>query len=921
MARPFRVRYLGTRGDRSSVDISAYVTSVDKWLDVGSGEVAQCQMMLECRDGAFLVNTNSGRTPIISHYDEIEVRIGYNDSGEDTQRRIFYVSRMLPQREGDSVLAQVEMFGREAHLRRSYVGGVHVGDSYRAMLFNLAADYANASHKPLLATALSGVPEWPVGTVDFGDGDTSVYDAAMRVLGRLNLPAAAGGAHDIFSLTFEESSSDDTLTFCVRSQGSRNAASTPLVLDADADADFVRCTQVLEAEEASRVRLRGRQDFGSLPTEFAEWRDALTEWGGYQDHVAGRLYGAGALVRHAGRAWRRRDAAAASVATPPDSATWEEVHVRDLLPAGFNYSPWTNGKAMAWQNMMSNPSNNRARGFDSPAVPDGNLQVRDDTFSRDWVHFGPVGHALDVGTEYGQALGSITSLPDGTRLLLSSTYAGSDPYGNAYANAVAVLVGRRLIVTKAASSALSTQVHARGDEVAVISTGKIWEWQRPRASSDTGPINEARVARQAFPPSNGPLGWRDVTASTLGSECFHRPHNVENVRGFLGRGVYRSASASAANEYANGSGVRLTYTWNLSTEVSAGDGYLVALGDLLGLPVREFLEGVRDLTGANLGLSRSWNQGSAGWWATLFMAPGPPRTQGSMVTRGELWPSDFLNLNNLERGSIESDTAGELGETSGIEFQINFEILSGTSRLLFQGNFPFKIFVYDSEGNVWVKDEVVRFQGEAQEIRAFWSQFRIWRARTPLSISNALTNLTVPERLELEQLNERKIKMITIQYDRSYDEFGRYNVSNLYTEFFQSIFSDAPGTLSFVGTIDALHFLKPPVAVATGQTHWASSPVRDYSEISSVRQLRQVAATELEVAQAGLAAYTITYKGRADIHLDDTILYHDSATVATAQPLPANANQRKLVVTRVLHSVTQGAGWETTITAVDRVGD
>ena len=920
MVKPLTVTHVGQRGARQSVDITDRVTSLNHWTDAGTGEVASASLMLDCFDGAFLKPVTG--VPLLEIYDELRIDVGHTwDTGRHS--RTFFVHRLLPQRTSGGAVLTVELLGREDYMREHQAMGQHINATYSSMLTSLCARLSDLGPRQpqfaCSATTTPGVPSHAAGSLVLGQGESSTYSLVMRIVERLSQSVSEGGAGDILSLTFTDA--PDIVTMHVRSMGGRNAdvADRDKPVISTADPDFSSCLPVIEQQELNAVMLRGRPDWGTLPREFSVWRSAIEAWEYYRDYDASASYLEGDRARHGGRVYQRlAHMPGASGVAPTDTAHWREFAFHELLGAGFRYSPWTHGRAQEWQNMASLPQNNRGIDLDSPAYPDGNLSVSDGTitstdhFRRDWVDYGP----LTVASRQATPPSGYGALRDGARVLCAADSTGTDPYGVAYANSIAARVGSRLLVVRPAAAILG------GHQVAVLQTGRVWEWHRPPSMSEGDGVRAARSARTGF--SGGPLAWHDVSAGPFGNDCFHRPVVIENARGLLpGR------SDASGTDYAVGSAIRIVYQETLDSATLGWWNALVsaALGGLGAA--------LAALTGGELEAAGGAGAGAMGWWATLFMAPWPPTSTGG-ATRGSLWSPPVLDLYNSNvsaSGAISPYAAGgeELGETTGIAFLISFDIRLGgaddSPRLGFQGDFPFRIFVYDTEGKVWVKDENVRYLGEAQQIRAYWSEFRPWRARAPLGVTDLVLNWTTPERLELERLNERRVRMVTIQYDRPYDEFGRYNPWGAWDDWLRAAVQGA-GTIRHSATIDALHLMKHEHAVERhGSDRLVADPVEVHDGISNSLQLRNAATASLDVGRRRVPAYSITTAGRLDIRLDDTIFYHDAllerSSDRPAAP-PATGGEpgtRRLVVTRLQHSYTPAEGWKTQVTAIDRVKD
>ena len=582
----------------------------------------------------------------------------------------------------------------------------------------------------------------------------------------------------------------------------------------------------------------------------------------------------------------------------------------------------------------------QATDFNSPAFPDSNITIRDgngdDTFRRDWAHFrinpnsaGHSGEAVQYSRADADAHHGGDRIPEGTRALYGPAQAGTDAYGNPFANSLAIRTQGRWVVIRTPSpgaefGAIRVSV---GDEVAVLNEGRVYEYTH---SFTAGALRDSRARSR-----QGTAAWRDITASALGNDCFPRPSSVRLVDGFHGAGHSRSASALPSAEYGASSAVEIRY------DLGADSAALGALGSLAGA-AGGILTTLGALVGSQKGFLESSSLGSYGWWATIWEAPMPRSTRNSAGPVGSLFRNGVLDAYNLNPGatgygqdSLPDQTSGtgtsalNLGETSGIQFTLKFSQTVAGIPVPFQGDFPFRICVHDSEGNVWAHDFNYRIQNEPQRIVAPWSQFRIYRARAPFGIRSALLNVLLPERLELERLETRRIKMITLQFQRPYDEAGRFAPWADWALWLRSVSSFVAGsTLSHTGTIDAVSFIKPEYVAAWSAQAGASRvmptgailmpAIREHPRVSNSQQLANIATSELALAMHRTRSYTIKVAGRTDIMLDDTIFYRDAHTVSEAD---MGDSTKRLAVTRITHTAGGGEGWITSIECVDRIAD
>ena len=267
----------------------------------GSGRISSAQLMLNANRGRFLTRT-AGAARRIDRMALVDISVGRPPWGRAAHTYRFVVTRLEPQRTPDGTQLTVELMGAEWLLRNVLASGHWVFRQWREII-NLVRAQVPASVGAPAVSALPPAYAYAWGSLDVRDG-LPVYDAIMRALSALNVPVAAGGVGDILTLTPDW---NGTPLMRIRRLGSRNAAvadaDKPLI---DATAGyFMECQQTHEPEEGTHVVVRGQQDFGSLPVDWATWRSALETHANYPDFDASVAYVEGARVRHGGEAWVR----------------------------------------------------------------------------------------------------------------------------------------------------------------------------------------------------------------------------------------------------------------------------------------------------------------------------------------------------------------------------------------------------------------------------------------------------------------------------------------------------------------------------------------------------------------------------------------------------------------------------------------
>ena len=117
---PFKVFWLGDpaadpRPD--PVEITRFVVSIDKFTNVGTGEIPSAQIFINTLDGSFLTS-DFGRapgsatntlTPLIDQFHEFAVEVF--DDNNRTYGRIMYLDELLPQQLEQGQETQLELYG------------------------------------------------------------------------------------------------------------------------------------------------------------------------------------------------------------------------------------------------------------------------------------------------------------------------------------------------------------------------------------------------------------------------------------------------------------------------------------------------------------------------------------------------------------------------------------------------------------------------------------------------------------------------------------------------------------------------------------------------------------------------------------------------------------------------------------------
>ena len=926
--RPHDLQYYGepTAGAYPSpTDINNYVVSIDKFTDVGTGEVVSAQVMLDARFGDFITSTDVNSPPIIMPYDLF--RLTLTDDKEqgvagDTYTRYLIADDRYPQKITQGTQIQLEFFGRERFLQKMYMPGHYYFRTDKEML-KIIIEFYNSNrgaNQPEVEPNFDQVPDYPVNTYDFRIR-TTVYSALMQVVKHLSLPVPAQGAGEYYALRFEDHDSDplDTMQCYIFPQGNKSKSTyVEPILEVP-----LKITSTRQPEQETIHVVQGQETAGTYPNAIARWRGLVEEFENMPAWDGDFSYDSMVYVRYEGHVYQSSTSIASNESDPDSNSSWGSITLKDYIDdrtgGGFRYSPYTDGSDVVdrYQNCCGNPTGTFDTDYDSVAVFDSNLVIRDNVTWRDWAHVKTTG-SLSVLNPFlidGE-------IPEGTRILLNTptplgSFTGTDDFGRSYANALV----QRTRITNDVAKWLVIRNPDKNDQVAILREGRVYEFQ------NSFPSNAYFNARKGS--TSGTMSWRDISSTPLGNDCFHYPNSIESVDGLIGHSADKSiADLSSVNHYRNRSAIKWTYTFAVD---DAWTQIFQALDEL-----HNFIFGTEtgmDENGNEIDTSFTGNVDNAdrlieldtytaGWWAPLFVAPFPP-TDDQGQTVGELFKNPVMDLNNLNltpsglEGWNQADS-DELGPLTGIGFLFNWDWQIGGNREVRAptGDLPFRITMYDTDSNVYVTDFTYRFLRETQYIYKPFSSFRIYRARTAiaLDLENIISATLSPEIKILEQFEKRKMKFAVVQSMMSYDNEGRYQPWTWFNLLLKTL-GALGGDVTYTGTIDALSFIKSPIAIAKVADVFdmhLMGPVKQYPNVNNLEQLKKIASAEMDITNFQNHFVSTMHAGRCDSHSDNSAFFKDADLFDSNEADDSNGdpidNTIKLIVRKITHSVNEADG-------------
>ena len=901
--KPYKLEYHGTDVVTNPTDITNYVISIEKFTDVGTGEIVSAKIMLDARYGDFVTQANSGKTPILKQYEVLRLEVStFHDSGEKYSRYLV-VDDLSPQVNANGQFLSVELLGRERYLQKMLFPGHFYFVSFRKMIGTIVSFYNKnkGSKQPSINPDIPELPDHTWGIFDFSE-ETNCYDALMEVVKRCTLPVAAGGAGEYYGMTFTDVGTTGLL-LRVAPQGFPDDKPT----DIETLEKPMQLTEVKEPSKASIVVVKGKPGTGTMPPQPALFRSYIEE---YQNIPAWRndvTYRDGAVVRWEGFVYQAVNPSGSGLVPnkgiEPDlsSSRWDDLTLPGYIakfyekPGDFNYSPWTKDKAAVWKNYCGNPdgtfydSGGADNQYNAPCVGDSNWVIRESTSQdkakwRDSVDFrlSQVNQSLLDNYLYSGTSGTnkyINAQYEGLRILCDSAPSSSNTptrtfieqfykSGSWQKDEFGVSFQNKMVTLGVTGNWIVFRTTQNFDECIVWHEGKTYQYNFALKQVEVGNQNFNRPNYSGT--SSG--GWVADSDQFLGNDGFHYPANIKQVPG-----LYLTAGTSGIGNLGSNSGIEITYKFkpNREGEKAADPAavppteYEPPLWDRvvsaitnggLGISLKSIIEGITTFTDDITAPLYNWLAGThlnnLGWWATLFSTPFP-RNKSNGITEnvGQLFGGsldtgrvqvpvlDLRNLNYTPTGqtSFGADDADNLGQIQGIKFLFNFDI-TGISFDTWRGNLPFRCFIETTRGDIIVCDKQYRFQEVTQLMEFPISEFKPYRARIPvaLTLTNIVSRILNPELAVTEIFERRKIKRIGLQLMLDYDDQGRYDPITFFG-FMKSIIAVLPNnTLELKGTIDYFHFTTDNIVIARNNTDSTYTQAARDTDISKLHLTNSV---------------------------------------------------------------------------------
>lgn len=822
---------------------------------VGTGEIRSAVLVLNARRGAFVTNSNSGATPILSAFDKIKIAV--TDKNSNTKSLVGIIDDQKPVRKaGPNVI--VELFGQERWLQKIHMPATKMEriSHYNAIKGIIDTYNENRGSSQVIIEkhdddTYNQAPKWTAIDIDFSDKPT-LYDALMRVMGLMNTTVANLGAGDFFELYFEDDPAD-TGKIRIKVFPSGGLPASPITIEQTNTTRLYDISGQVQGQTGTVLVGEGAEGFGGIPLETVKFWSRLEQFQLHPQHIASLEYPTNAKVQKNGVHYQ----ANTDTTNTPPHADWDTITAADEIGL-VRPSLYTYNRSNFWKNSGANPTGiagGAGTGFDQEAMWDGNMVVRDEDHYRNWVHLKSTTDNFDTTYKYGGASGGTYR---GLRCLVNGTgtngFSGNDINGRAFTNSIVQHDGTNWIVIRSAQT----------DDVCCV-----------RKESKNYIFNGST--------------WADDSANVRANDTFHIYDSIGNTAGVAtvskqkGDGTWLDldgdSSPDTGETYGANSAVEVVYEYSPFSTVSSSV-----------------------LTDPNFY--------SIGAWLNWEMAPIPANTNnGISEAVGEVYggdstkkePATFdmsgtFGLTPTGNQGWNNDDAEEQGPRDSIKFALRFiwEEITGGNAFAFQGNFKFRVLVYDTSDNVFFKDITILDLNRWEFFEIFADEMQVYRARAPLKWGNIASNLIVPELEILEKFEWKNAKLLCIQWQESYDDVGRYSPEGRrpVTVPLVSVLGAAGARTKLA--IDVLNFGGQLVATTGKNTTLNIEPeFFQRPATSNYEQLRQDMEAQKELEQHPFDAWEINGEAILDRDFGESVILHDADLINSSDN---GANTKQLVV-------------------------
>ena len=613
----------------SWVDITDRVYTIDKFTSAGTGEIVSAQIMLDARFDNYVVTSNNNDKTFdqfdlfrLTVWSSFANPVSYSNIPNDHYSRQLILDDISPQKNDEGAFLLLNLFGRERYLQKMFFTGRYFWTSFKDMVKEIIKAYNDnrGTKQPRLVYDLDNMPDYTIGTFEFGDNYT-MYECLMDIVSRLELPISAGGGGTPYVLIFEDAGSSPNsdlkliikpLGKTVPDDGEFGAEDTPIGV-----ASIHKPISLSEVKNPIRgnvVRVTGADNQGTFPSDLAEFRSAIEEYTNlpqWQDDID---YKKDSIVQYQNAVYRaKRDVV--SNAETSSAADWDKIKFNEYRKGEYNdmdddlqYSPWTHDKHALFKNYAggrldgtnTKTLSNKPSGWkniDCVSFPDSNLVIRDGNVWRDHVDVvientdTEIPSHLNYEGETEGYFGFTALIIGDAPNWIDTEGTGTDKNGKSYTNA--------LVQQDRDGDWIVFREPKAFDECAVLNGdstkgNRMYEYTKELITPDfieTGGHPGRKWRFQTIPDDidDSELAWRDITITPLGADCFHWPYSIENTHSLLVEGTgadddpYRigdsggristdtnalfNLTGQQPNTYFQNSALKIVYKSGLSTNI------------------------------------------------------------------------------------------------------------------------------------------------------------------------------------------------------------------------------------------------------------------------------------------------------------------------------------------------------------------
>lgn len=871
----------------STVLSSWDVDSIPLKTDQGSGEVNRAIIKLNAVNGKFIT-----QAPIIDQFDKI--RIVGDDGQGGTYNRVFEVIHITPSEDTpNGTTCQIDCLGNEWYLQHLH----YAKPWFRDTAFNVLKDGGDVYNSDPSTTANGGklpdledhdvdydgstrlgnaLPKHTINSYDYATSEILIYDMILDLIDRQGSSVDFGGVLDFFEIGFDTDAIDlhkIHMRAPISGADPQLGGGSLVEIDGTVGGTSVN-TAVDEGEGGIAAQTATRQlswgELGSIPDSWAKYLAEEVDFIFRPVWVTGVKYFVDSKVLHKGVHYR---CILEHTSVPSDGAStlppskWTAITFMSEVGNVIQYSEYTDDKVNMWAHMGADP-------LGTPAMWDGNILINytdqeDSTknFFRTWAHHttGTTGTGALANPYFYDKVVNNDTAPRSFRWLNKTpfTLSGTDEQGKNYENAVIEYK------TSDGSQRIVYDVDdvGAGFQCAVFNDGKVYEWD--------GAV------------------WNDVSASSTANDCFHPYSSIANIDGAQeGTKLQSNGETKTFLGTNNKSAIEVTSTFTTIKDVITGDYYKAFAGLCFGYPFPFRTDS-----------SFSERNGSLYGSPTL----GEPATFDPQNMH--LTPSGLRGFNQTD--------SEELGNVTGLSIgcRVKYELGNTTNKdgkELLVANIPVRVTCIDSSDNKVIQDQTISFRNNWEDLYYPINGFKVDRGVVPVFKSDTISFLTRPKEQEAANVFEwRNLKLVSIQVQSFFDEWGRFNpLKEVTTGEFLNPQSQVPMFGATVKlAIDGLRWTKRNLASSGVDTERnIEAPFLQRNQVFSYNQLKKDALAEQQINAFRHREYVISTQGKYDIRLFDSFLYTNPRTVFLPVADRGNdesENTIKLVAKKIEYSMTK----------------